>query len=665
MERTDVILRARARFVPYIKRREFKYEIGLFILSGLFGALVFAEGRLAPAGVAIICAAWMSGNNPYYALMGAVTGALIAGEYASAASCGLYVGVCLLWKAWRKHLKKTDKLFLLAVAQLLTLPFFFMDSLNECMLGLANLSAGLVLAAVLQHGLLVVRQLQLRRLLTGEELFGLCVLMGLAVLALSRFAPFGISLGLVLAVTVLEIAAFTKGSVSVAAAAALGAAFVLGQKGELLMIANLSLCTLAAASARGLGRYGTAAGFCVCAVLIRLYVGEGYSAGLAEAAAGTLIFLLVPKRMTAALRSQVDSEAHRIAREAGASARIRSLTGERLNEISEVFKEVSSLLTGKDAEQSEQSAAVVSLTEGVGSVMKKLSEKLDSDCRYDEESEARVLIALDREGVRARSLGVVCEDGRTLAKLNLYDPKDTDTACLAAARVLGRDLRVRKTGRTYTVLEEAYRFEACCGASACPKDGYASSGDTIGVREPDGGKMLFMLSDGMGCGEQAHAVSAAAVALLGDLVCIGFDIGPALDFVNRMLIEKGTDDLYATMDALLFDMNSGSATFIKYGAPASYILREGKVHTVYAEALPAGIIKSAEPAVQCVSLNHGDTVVLMTDGVSDALGSSLIASVTEKVAYPNTEKEAAESLLDSARGQGAPDDMSVIVVRIR
>jgi serine phosphatase RsbU (regulator of sigma subunit) len=607
----------------------------------------------------------MSGNNPFYALAGAVAGALIAGEYASAASCGLYVGICLLWKAWRKHLKKTDKLFLLAVAQLLALPFFYMDSLNECMLGLANLSVGLVLAAVLQHGLLVVRQLQLRRLLTGEELFGLCVLMGLAVLSLSRLAPFGISLGLVLAVTVLEVAALTKGAVSVAAAAALGAAFVLGQKGELLMIANLSLCTLAAASARGLGRYGTAAGFCVCAVLIRLYVGEGYSAGIVEAAAGTLVFLLVPKRMTAALRSQVDSEAHRIAREAGASARIRTLTGERLSEISEVFKEVSSLFPEKNSPRSEQSAAVASLTEGVGNVMKKLSERINSDCRYDEESEARVLIALDREGIRAKSLGVICEDNRMLAKLNLFDPEDTDAACFAAARALGRDLRVRKSGRSYTVLEETYNFEACCGASACPKDGYSASGDTIGVREPDGGRILFMLSDGMGCGEQAHAISCAAVALLGDLVCIGFEIKTALDFVNQMLIEKGKDDLYATMDALLFDMNSGSATFIKYGAPASYILRDGKVHTVYAEALPAGIIKSAEPAIQCVSLKHGDTVVLMTDGVSDSLGSSLVASVTEKAAYPNTEKKAAESLLDIARGSGASDDMSVIVVRIK
>ncbi|OQB24250.1 MAG: Stage II sporulation protein E [Firmicutes bacterium ADurb.Bin182] len=664
MERTDVILRAKARFLPYVKRQEFKYEVGLLILSGLFGSLVFAGGRLAPAGTAIICAAWMSKNNPYYALSGALAGALLFGEYASASASLLYVGLSLLWKAWRGCLKKLDKLVLLIAAQLIALPMFFMHDLNECLLGLANLTVSTVMAAILQHGLIVVRQLRLRRMLSGEELFGLCTLMGLTVLALSRFAPFGISPGLVLAVVMLETAALVKGAVSVAVAVALGAALILGGKGELLTIANLSLCTLAAASARSFNRYGAAAGFCLCSILIHFYVGDGYSVGFVELAAGTLIFIMIPKRLTAALKSQVDNEAHRMAREINAVTRVRSLAGERLSEISDVFLEVSSLFTANGEKNSVQSGAIASVTRGVSDVMKQLSGKLRADCRYDEEAEARVLLALDREGIRAKSAVVVNEDGRQLVKLHLKDPGFTDAACSAAARALGCDLRVRKFAKEYTFLEEAYGYEVSYGASACPKDGFETSGDSIGIREPDGGRILLMLSDGMGSGDEAHSVSAAAVALLGDLVCIGFDIGIALDFVNRLLIERGTGDIYATMDAFLFDMKNASATFIKFGAPASYILRGGSIHTVYSEALPAGVLKEAQPAVQLVTLMHDDIVVLMTDGTADALGSDIHAAIIEKAGFARTEKEAADLLLDAARKNEVSDDMSVIVIKI-
>ena len=186
----------------------------------------------------------------------------------------------------------------------------------------------------------------------------------------------------------------------------------------------------------------------------------------------------------------------------------------------------------------------------------------------------------------------------------------------------------------------------------------------MGVRELGDGKLLVLLSDGMGTGEDAHCESSAAVALLGDLLSVGFDSDLALESVNRLLIARGAQDMYATLDAMLLDMNTGVARFIKFGAPPSYILREGKVHPLYCEALPAGIIEEAEAAVQQVRLKRGDAVIMMTDGVMDALGNGLLAALVERVGAANTVQDASDALVGAAVEEGACDDLSTIVIRI-
>ena len=127
---------------------------------------------------------------------------------------------------------------------------------------------------------------------------------------------------------------------------------------------------------------------------------------------------------------------------------------------------------------------------------------------------------------------------------------------------------------------------------------------------------------------------------------------------------KGEREMYATLDALLIDLADGRARFIKYGAPPAYILRGGKVHTVYAEALPIGILEEASPSVQEVQLKRGDAVVMMTDGLFDALGAALFASLLEQVGENVNAEDAAHALLSLGKRVSGTDDMSVFVAKI-
>jgi hypothetical protein len=206
-------------------------------------------------------------------------------------------------------------------------------------------------------------------------------------------------------------------------------------------------------------------------------------------------------------------------------------------------------------------------------------------------------------------------------------------------------------------------YELSLGAAAYPKQNSPQTGDSMAMRECGGGQLL-LLSDGMGTGSLAHRESAAAVALLGDLLSVGVEENEALDCVNRLLMLGGGQEMYATLDVLRFDPASACARFIKQGAPPSYILREGRVHMLHAETLPVGILAEAAPGAQEVTLLRGDTVVLMTDGLLDALGQELFAAMLERVGGANTAQDAAEALLCAASERGRADDMTVIVARV-
>lgn len=203
------------------------------------------------------------------------------------------------------------------------------------------------------------------------------------------------------------------------------------------------------------------------------------------------------------------------------------------------------------------------------------------------------------------------------------------------------------------------RYHMECGGASCPKEGSREAGDSMAAREIGGGK-LMILSDGMGSGAPARRESRAAVSLIGDLMSIGVKELDALDCVNRLLICRGEYDMYATLDAMSFDYDSGAARFLKLGAPPTYILRRGEVTELRAETLPIGIVEAIRPARKELQLNTGDAVIMATDGITDALGEGIISAIAslEGVRDP---REMARALLMSAMGRGRVDDMSVLV----
>jgi len=237
----------------------------------------------------------------------------------------------------------------------------------------------------------------------------------------------------------------------------------------------------------------------------------------------------------------------------------------------------------------------------------------------------------------------------------------------AVQKVLHRQVSLldEKTDGRYCVLviEEATMLSISIGTSTAAISNSGVSGDCTGIRSLSQGRMLCVLSDGMGAGPAARSESEAAVQLLFDLYTCGFSREMALESVNRLLLEKGKE-MYATLDAVYMDLSTGQTEFIKYGAPPTFVCRGRTLHTISAEALPAGILDEAIPAVQTTRLRRDDTVFLFSDGALDALGDRVQNAILEAMGQAKDSQMLSDFLIERAKMCGQEDDMTVMVMRV-
>lgn len=201
------------------------------------------------------------------------------------------------------------------------------------------------------------------------------------------------------------------------------------------------------------------------------------------------------------------------------------------------------------------------------------------------------------------------------------------------------------------------------GMACVPKPGCAHTGDSVLITDNEL-ITVVAVSDGMGSGLLAHNESSAAVEVFTEMINAGFGISDSVDAVNRRLLFKCRSDFYATLDAIMIDKAECKATFVKMGAPSSFLIRDKRVHTICSESLPIGIVESVKPTVEKLELKDGDLLLVITDGVTDALGSSLLADIVDLSATKDTPEQLANALLDEAMSMLPDDDMSIVCVRI-
>lgn len=205
-------------------------------------------------------------------------------------------------------------------------------------------------------------------------------------------------------------------------------------------------------------------------------------------------------------------------------------------------------------------------------------------------------------------------------------------------------------------------FEVAYGAAEKRREGEKVSGDSHSVVCPSRRRRLFAITDGMGSGEDAAQASAGAISMVENFYRAGFDNAVILSLVNKLLCLT-TEDNFSSIDVSVIDTVSGGLDVIKMGAASTFVCRRDRVEIIACEAPPAGVLERARPLTALCQLYDGDMVVMMSDGVYDALDEQGVVGVTEETATSNPQV-LADRLLERALAAGAKDDCTVLVMRL-
>ncbi|MBR1456250.1 MAG: SpoIIE family protein phosphatase, partial [Oscillospiraceae bacterium] len=215
-------------------------------------------------------------------------------------------------------------------------------------------------------------------------------------------------------------------------------------------------------------------------------------------------------------------------------------------------------------------------------------------------------------------------------------------------------------------LLEAEPLAVSVGIASLKKRGEKVSGDRGSYFKTDAGVLCILLSDGMGCGDEAARDSDQVVSILEKFLRSGVDPAVAMKILNSVMLLRGGGNWgFATVDLMCVDLFSGETCFYKYGAAPSYVKNGRSIRRIKGEALAAGLSadEGIAPDVVRMRLRPGSLAVIDTDGViADADDGWLKATLESD--YEDMKALARAVLKEAERLYGAGDDMTVVTVRV-
>lgn len=205
---------------------------------------------------------------------------------------------------------------------------------------------------------------------------------------------------------------------------------------------------------------------------------------------------------------------------------------------------------------------------------------------------------------------------------------------------------------------------------------------------------LFVVADGMGGHEKGEVASDMAVKIVNAAYYedededIASSLSRAVKQANRMIHHLSMEEESGMGTTCIASVLLGDTVFIaNVGDSRAYIIRNGQVrqvsqdHSWVAEQVRAGILTreqartherrnviyrslgcSADVEVDIFTepVQHGDVLVLCTDGLSEVIDEEELCAIVEQ--YESQESVA--RLIEQANERGGPDNITAIVARV-
>ena len=347
--------------------------------------------------------------------------------------------------------------------------------------------------------------------------------------------------------------------------------------------------------------------------------------------------------------------------------------------------------------KNEQLEEVRISTTVMNEVMKNGKSVLTSDAQHDPRYASQTMALLGVRSVLAVPLSVDERDvfGIIYADSPTYETTFTEEhlnilttlASVAAIRVENASLLEARfqRERMERELELATEIQQRFQPSESPKmDGYEFQGISFSCYEIGGdyydfieghdGKMLIALGDVSGKGTAAALLMSSLHAAIHAQISAKSPLDETVKSVNRYLAENTPANRFVTLFLAELDPVNGVLRYINAGHNPPLVGRAGgKIEQLSSGGFPLGILPMAEYEVGEIQLSSGDSLIVYSDGVSEAnnlreeeFGMERLYEVVRKNLTSSAAgmRDKVESAL-SAFTQTAPanDDITLVIVK--
>ena len=319
-------------------------------------------------------------------------------------------------------------------------------------------------------------------------------------------------------------------------------------------------------------------------------------------------------------------------------------------------------------------AVVAGQFSGLSEILGEMAEEFKNFERFDVACGDRVSSALKENGIAP--IDVSCRIdrfGRMSVEIETVDFHNSDVKNAELMKVVSRACGRRfdspcvslAPNRCKIQMSERASYDVEIGSCQHISNDGSLCGDSFNYFSDGMGRLVAVISDGMGTGGRAAVDGSMAESIISKLIKAGLGYDCALSVVNSALMVKSGDESLATLDVIAIDLFSGDAELLKAGAPLTFVKKSGRVLKYNNTSLPAGILTDIKFSHERLNLEPDDVVVMVSDGAV-ATGDSWLENMIE-----NWDGEAsqdfAKSIIAEARARrtdGYDDDITVIAMRL-
>ena len=144
----------------------------------------------------------------------------------------------------------------------------------------------------------------------------------------------------------------------------------------------------------------------------------------------------------------------------------------------------------------------------------------------------------------------------------------------------------------------------------------------VSKRYPETGRLIAVLSDGLGSGVKANILSCMTSTMLLRFIEAQSDIRLACEIImNSLPVCKVRKISYSTFSAIDYN-DDGTATIVEEGNPEFIWIRDGEVMEPECEIITSKTFKNRHMHIYRINLEKNDRLIFCSDGVTQAgLGS--------------------------------------------